>query len=219
MKGRSYDFSPFDMQLIIDDGDLMQDDAQMIWVEKYWWWLHLESSHLLLEQNSSKYSEKSFFRCLLVRNLTLMLGFTIIVLQARWSIGALTNKESNKLLWKIPCFVAALGNPSVARQGHECHHQGPVPPGGEDLPDHTQPGGARHPPRHRSSLGQRGFGYLAAVLWVYGQQYQGKTHDFGIHRADCRQTPAAVEIFRSGELLIHLVGANCVRPQTFTPCR
>lgn len=30
MKGRSDDFSPFDMQLMIDDGDLMQDDAQMI---------------------------------------------------------------------------------------------------------------------------------------------------------------------------------------------
>ena len=30
MKGRSSDFSPFDMQLMIVDGDLMQDDAQMI---------------------------------------------------------------------------------------------------------------------------------------------------------------------------------------------
>ena len=30
MKGRSCNFSPFDMQLMIDDSDLMQDDAQMI---------------------------------------------------------------------------------------------------------------------------------------------------------------------------------------------
>ena len=30
MKGRSSNFSPFDMQLMIDDGDLMQDDDQMI---------------------------------------------------------------------------------------------------------------------------------------------------------------------------------------------
>ena len=30
MKGRSSNFSPFDMQLMIDDGDLMQDDAQMM---------------------------------------------------------------------------------------------------------------------------------------------------------------------------------------------
>ena len=30
MKGRSDDFSPFDMRLMIDDGDLMQDDAQMM---------------------------------------------------------------------------------------------------------------------------------------------------------------------------------------------
>jgi len=30
MKGRSNDFSPFDMQLMIDDGDLMQDDKIII---------------------------------------------------------------------------------------------------------------------------------------------------------------------------------------------
>ena len=30
MKGRSSDFSPFDMQLMIDDGDLMQDDKIII---------------------------------------------------------------------------------------------------------------------------------------------------------------------------------------------
>lgn len=30
MKGRSTHFSPFDMQLMIDDGDLMHDDAQMM---------------------------------------------------------------------------------------------------------------------------------------------------------------------------------------------
>jgi len=30
LKGRSSDFSPFDMQLMIDDGDLMQDDAHLM---------------------------------------------------------------------------------------------------------------------------------------------------------------------------------------------
>lgn len=30
IKGRSDDFSPFDMQLMIDDGDLMEDDPQMM---------------------------------------------------------------------------------------------------------------------------------------------------------------------------------------------
>ena len=34
MKGRSSNFSPFDMQLMIDDGDLMRDDARMIYDEK-----------------------------------------------------------------------------------------------------------------------------------------------------------------------------------------
>ena len=30
MKGRSSNFSPFDMRLMIDDGDLMQDDAHLM---------------------------------------------------------------------------------------------------------------------------------------------------------------------------------------------
>ena len=74
----------------------------------------LRPTCLLLVQNNPNYSEKTFFRCSLVWNLTLMLGFTIIVLQARWSIGALTNKESNKLLRKISGFVAVLSTPRRA---------------------------------------------------------------------------------------------------------
>ena len=131
-----------------------------------------------------------------------MLGFTIIVLQARWSIGALTNKESNKLLRKIPCFVAALGNPSVARQGHECHHESIVPPGGENIPDYTFPRGACHPPRHRGSLGQRGSGYPAAVLWIHRFQHKRKTNEFRIYCPDRWQIAASAEVFRGCQLLI-----------------
>ena len=161
----------------------------------------LRPTCLLLVQNNPNYSEKTFFRCSLVWNLTLMLGFTIIMLQARWSIGALTNKQSDKLLWKIPRFVAALGSLCVARQGHERHHQGFVPSSGKNLPDHPQPCGTRHPPRHRGSLGQRRFGYSAKIFRLYRQQYQGKTHEFGVHRPYRWQIVLAVKVFGSCEFL------------------
>ena len=38
-------------------------------------------------------------------------------------------------------------------------------------------GGAGDSPRHRGSLGSGGSGYPAAVLWVYGEQYQGKAYE------------------------------------------
>ena len=45
------------------------------------------------------------------------------------------------ILHKKPSKLPTSGSPSVARQGHERHHQGIVPPGGENLPEHPQPGG------------------------------------------------------------------------------
>ena len=160
------------------------------------------STCLLLVQNSSNCSEKTFFRCSLVWNLTLMLGFTIIVLQARWSIGALPNKESNKLLRKIPCFVAVPRNPSGGLKARQRHHQGSLPPGGKDLPDHPFPCGTGHPSCHRSGLGQRRSGYPPALLWIHGQQYQGKTHKFGVYRPYRWQIAASAEVFWGCQFLI-----------------
>ena len=133
-----------------------------------------------------------------------MLGFTIIVLQARWSIGALTNKESNKLLWKISGFVAVLSTPLAGRKARQCHHKGIVPPGGKDFPDYPQPCGACYQTRHRSGLGQRRSGYFAKIFRLYRQQYQGKTHEFRIYRPDRWQASAAVKIVGSSEFLIKM---------------
>ena len=144
--------------------------------------LYLRSSRLFLMQNCPNYSEKIIFRCLLVSNLTLMFGFTIIVLQARWSIGALTNKESNKLLWKIPCFVAVLSTPSGGLQARQCHYKGIVSPGGENLRHHAVPGRAGHPPRHWGGLGSWWSGHPAKVLRIHSEQYERQTHQFGVHR-------------------------------------
>ena len=87
-------------------------------------------------------------------------------------------QAKQQITLNIPRFVAALGNPCVARQGHERHYEGLVPPDGENIPNHTQPGRAGHPPCHRSGLGQRRPGYAAKIFRLYRQQYQGKTHQF-----------------------------------------
>ena len=47
-----------------------------------------------------------------------------------------------------------------------------------------QPRRARHPPRHRGRVGQRGYRSAAEVLRLYGQQYQGQADEFGVHRDD-----------------------------------
>ena len=99
-------------------------------------------------------------------------------------------------------FSGCIRQGSLAgRKGRQRHHQGTVPPGGENLPDHTQPCGTSYPPRHRSSLGQRWPGYAAKIFRLYRQQYQGKTHEFGIYCAYCRQAPASVEVFGSSKFL------------------
>ena len=82
------------------------------------------------------------------------------------------------------------------------HHQGIVPPGGENIPDHPQPCGKSNQTRHRSGLGSGRPGYLAAVLWIYGFQYQGKTHELRVHRPYCRQIAASAEVQRGCQFLI-----------------
>ena len=89
----------------------------------------------------------------------------------------------------------------AGRKARQCHHQGTLPPGGKNIPDHAQPCGAGHPPCHRSGLGQRGFGHFAKILWLHSQQYQGKTHEFGVYCAYRRQASIAAEIFGSGKFL------------------
>ena len=85
-----------------------------------------------------------------------------------------------------------------------CHQQNPqrfirliVPPSRQDLPDHPQPGGTCYQTCHRSSLGQRRPGYFTKIFWLYRQQYQGKTHQFRIHRPYRWQIAASAEVFRS----------------------
>ena len=84
---------------------------------------------------------------------------------------------------------------------HQRHHQGALPAGGQNLPDHPQPGGAGHSPRHRSGMGPRGSGHLAALLWLHGIQHQGQTHQFRVHRPDCGQAPIAAKKRRGGAIL------------------
>ena len=121
----------------------------------------------------------------------------------------MTNKESDKLLRKIPCFVAALGNHFVARQGHERYHQGALPPGGQDLRHHAQSGGAGNPARHRGGLGSGRSGHPAKILWLHRQQYQGKAHQFGVHRFDCGQAAIAVKVRRSRPILKEKAPLTC----------
>ena len=105
------------------------------------------------------------------------------MLQARWRKETPGNEQSYQSFTKTLPNYPLLEAPPTGWQARECHHQGIVPPGGENIPDHTQPRRACHPPCHWGCLGQRGSGYLAAVLWLYRQQYQGKTHEFGIYCA------------------------------------
>ena len=87
-------------------------------------------------------------------------------------------------------------------KARQCHHQGIVPSGGKNLPDHTKQSGACHPPRHRGCLGPWRSGYPPAVFWVHGFQHQRKTHEFRIHRPDRWQIAASAEVFRGCQFLI-----------------
>ena len=78
----------------------------------------------------------------------------------------------------------AAAAPQAGRKARQCHHQGALPPGGENIPDHTQQSRTCYPPCHRGGLGQRRPGYFAKIFRLHRQQYQGKTHEFGIHRPD-----------------------------------
>ena len=77
-----------------------------------------------------------------------------------------------------------------------------LPPGGENIPDHSQQSGKSNQTRHRSGLGPGRPGYTSKILWVYSQQYQGKTHEFGVHRPYRRQIAASAEVFRGCQFLI-----------------
>ena len=131
-----------------------------------------------------------------------MLGFTIIVLQARWSKkkpgNELSYQSFTKNLPNYPLLEAQL----TGWQARECHHQGIVPPGGKNIPDYAFQSGAGNPPRHRSSLGQRWPGYAPKIFRLYRQQYQRKTHEFGIYCPYCRQASASAEVFRGCQFLI-----------------
>lgn len=55
--------------------------------------------------------------------------------------------------------------------------------------DDTQPGGARHSPRDRGSVGPRRPGNAAEILWLYGELREGQAHKLRIHRHDRRSPP------------------------------
>jgi len=116
---------------------------------------------------------------------------------ASGTIKKATNYQHSNFLFVglNQCIPKRLPGGLKARQRH---HQGPVPPGGENLPDHSQPCGKSNPSRDWSSLGQRRSGYTSKIFRLYRQQYQGKTHQLWIYCAYCRQASAAAEIFGSG---------------------
>ena len=55
--------------------------------------------------------------------------------------------------------------------------------------DDAQPGGARHSPRDRGSVGPRRPGNAAEILWLYGELREGQAHKLRIHRHDRRPPP------------------------------
>ena len=129
-----------------------------------------------------------------------MLGFTIIWPKPnRQSAIWATNKAINHLRKALICTL--LLEPLAGRKARQRHHQGTLPPGGQNLPDHPQPGGTGHSPCHRGSLGPGRFGYSAKILRLYSIQHQRQAHQFGIHRPDCGQAAIAVKVSRGGAVL------------------
>ena len=59
---------------------------------------------------------------------------------------------------------------------------------------------------HRGGLGPGRSGYAPELLWVYREQYQGETDEFGIYRIDCGQAPAPIEVRRGGAVLMESLG-------------
>ena len=93
--------------------------------------------------------------------------------QTRKAVNYGTIKKATNHQHSHSSFVGFSGcirqDSQAGRKARQRHHQGIVPPGGENIPDHPFQSGACHPPRHRSGLGQRRPGYSAEVLWIHGQ--------------------------------------------------
>ena len=108
--------------------------------------------------------------------------------QTRKAVCCGTIKKATNHQHSHSIFVGFSGcipqGSQAGRKARQCHHQGIVPPGGENIPDYSQQSGACYSSRHRSSLGQRWSGYSTKIFRLYRQQYQGKTDEFGIHRPD-----------------------------------
>ena len=119
---------------------------------------------------------------------------------ANGTIKIATNHQHSHSIF-VGFFSCIRQGPQAGRKARQCHHQGTLPSGGENLPDHTQPCGTGNPPCHRSCLGQRRPGYFAKIFRLYSQQYQGKTHEFGVHRPYRRQIVPAAQVQRGGEFL------------------
>ena len=108
--------------------------------------------------------------------------------QTRKAVCCGTIKKATNHQHSHSIFVGFSGciqeAPQAGCKARQRHHQGIVPPGGENIPDHPFQSGKSHSPRNRGSLGQRWFGHLAKIFRLYRQQHQGKTHEFRIHRPD-----------------------------------
>lgn len=80
----------------------------------------------------------------------------------------------------------------------------PLSPDRRQVRHHRLPGGAGHSPRHRGSLGQRGFGHLAAILRLYRVKYQGETHELRVHCPHRGQAAIAAQECRGSTILNNL---------------
>ena len=99
---------------------------------------------------------------------------------------------------------------------HQCDHEGALSAGRAHVLDHAVPRGARHPACDRGRVGSGRSGDASAVLRIYRLEYEGKTDQFRVYRADRRQVAAAIEEYgRFG----HLTKDGPNRPRNTQPRR
>ena len=93
--------------------------------------------------------------------------------QTRKAVCCGTIKKATNHQHSHSIFVGFSGciqeAPQAGRKARQCHHQGIVPPGGQDTPAHTQPRRTGNQTRHRGSLGQRGSGHTPKIFRLFGQ--------------------------------------------------
>ena len=93
--------------------------------------------------------------------------------QTRKAVCCGTIKKATNHQHSHSIFVGFSGciqeAPQAGRKARQRHHQGIVPPGGQDIPNYPQQSGKSHPPCYRGCLGQRWPGHPAKIFRIYGQ--------------------------------------------------